>query len=195
MRAIAKFDIQNPFSTGNAFELLGEFAIGKLISDSLPQFDIRNLFKRRRKTMKNETPYNSVIDKMLLLRPISRLYELPEFDDDETSKQFTDSFYDVVIKLTRELTINENEFRYFKINLTTENIENKDQLIGWLIRERKCPSRNDSRYLLGFRSIWYILKNNLDKVDGKYISDINSRLRPFFASYRHKTILIPGISL
>jgi hypothetical protein len=176
-------------------DVVNGFLLGKVASDSIPPFDLRRalkfLFKRERfdrKINKPEIP----IEKILLLIPISRLYEIPEFQSDVTSKKYTDAFYNVVIKVLKEFEIKDEEFNYIRKNLTSEEIYNREQLIGWLLREKQNPIPNDSRYRLGFRSVSYILRNNLDKINGLYIAEVNAMLKPFYDTYKYKSLLVPG---
>jgi hypothetical protein len=154
----------------------------KLMGDIRPQSEVRN-------PKENLTLY-----KILLLQPISRLYEIPEFEIGKNPGILIETFYMVAVKLTKELSLDENGFRYYKMNFTNEKIDNKPELIEFLLREMEYPSFNNSRYLLGFRSIWFILRNNLETIDGKYIADINYRLSPFFEAYKNKSMLVPGVS-
>ena len=100
-------------------------------------------------------------------------------------------FYDVAIKLTEELPI-KCHFRYYADNFSAYDVRNVGQLIEFFKFNKENVNRDDSRYRMGFRSIWVILDDNLANIDEFYICEINKLLQPFFMLYAHKELLIPG---
>ena len=169
----------------------------KIANDSLPKLDIRKLFENKPdRFIKRKESDN--FSKICLLLPISRLYQFPKFEVEEPTlnKDLLKSYFDVSIKIINDFGLgDESKFKYHAKNFRASSVHNKDQLLGYLRREKEYPTQNDSRYLLGFRSISVILEDNIDKIDVHYITNINSKLQPFFSSFKHKDLLIPGLSV
>ena len=115
-------------------------------------------------------------------RTIDQLYLFQEYTIDNTtmSRLLTDPFYDLSIELIRNLNIKEEYFDNYKKTFGADHVTNKFELVGYLLREKEQPKRNDSRYLMGFRTIHCILMENLDKIDINYIDHINKKLEPFY---------------
>lgn len=137
-------------------------------------------------------------ERRLLLQPISRLYTLPEFTVDRATSDSTliRVFYELAIKLTKELPISPKSFAYYRDNYIPsslrDGIHNEAQLIDYLGWEMEKPARNDGRYRMGFRSIYYILDQNIDQIKVAYICEINKKLAPFYKVYRYPALLIPS---
>jgi hypothetical protein len=169
----------------------------KIINDSLPKLDVTKIVPNRSYRF-NERKEQYNLLKICLLLPISRLYLMPNFDIEEPTlnKVLLNSYFDVVITLLDKIDLgDESKFKYHASNFLAPSVHNKDQLLGYLKREKEYPTQNTARYLLGFRSISVLLEDNLDKIDVNYILNINSKLQPFFSSFKNKDLLIPGLSI
>jgi hypothetical protein len=175
------------------FPILAE----KIVNDSLPKLNIAKILPNRFSRF-NERKEQDNLSKIGLLLPISRLYLIPNFDIEEPTlnKDLLNSYFEVVIKLLNDFDLGDkSNFNYHVSNFLASSVHNKDQLLGYLTREKEHPTQNNGRYLLGFRSISVILEDNLDKIDVHYISNINSKLQPFFSSFKHKDLLVLGLSI
>lgn len=178
-------------------ETITSFLAKKIATDSLPKLDITKILPNRSYRF-NERKEHENFSKLCLLLPISRFYQVPIFDIEESTlnKILLKSYFEVAIKLLTDFDLgDESKFKYHASNFLASSVHNKDQLLGYLIREKEYPTQNDSRYLLGFRSISVLLEDNLDKIDVNYILNINSKLQPFFSSFKHKDLLTPGLSI
>jgi hypothetical protein len=176
--------------------MIGEIMISKIINDSIPKLDIKQLFKKGVLNKKIHHEDSCKIAKTALLLPISRLYELPQFniEDSTMNEELLKAYFEVAIKLVTEFDLgDDNLFKYHASNFLAFSVQNRNELIGYLKREQQNPTENNARYRLGFRSISFIMENNLDKIDTFYISYINSKLQPFFSSFKHTELLINGL--
>lgn len=167
-----------------------ETIIKKIITDNLPEFSLKSFFKKEL-IIKNTNEL--FFSKCLLLQPISRLYLLPNFDSHE--EILKTSYYEVIIKLLNDFDIHD-KFNYHKSNFRINApLSNKSELIGYLHKESEKINEDKNPYILGLRSIYVILDDNLDKINAAYISNINYKLQPFFNSYEHKELLVNGLKL
>ena len=134
--------------------------------------------------------------KHYLISKYSSFCSLPHFEihNSTMDKLLVRSFYNVAIKLTKDFEFTKSQFDYYKKNFLARNVRNKLELIEFLIVEREKIKRNDSIYYLGFRSIYCVLNNNSEIVSYEYIAEINRMLEPFFSSFKHKELLIFGLS-
>tara|TARA_Y100000589_G_scaffold330539_1_gene380493 strand:+ start:252 stop:788 length:537 start_codon:yes stop_codon:yes gene_type:complete len=132
--------------------------------------------------------------KLHLLSLISKLYETSHFEVDNPTMniELVKSFYNVAIKLTIDLDVTPSQFEYYKLNFGAKNISGKSELTEYLINQRNNISTNGSRYLLGFRSVYFILRENIEKIDCEYFLQIIKMLKPFFVNYKHKELFIPN---
>jgi len=123
-------------------------------------------------------------------------YSLPHFEipDATMNKLLVESFYNVAIKLTKDFEFTDSQFTYFKNNFLAKTATNKYELIEYLTTEKMKIKRNDSRYCLGFRSVFSVIHDNLEIVNCEYLAEINEMLKPFFSFYKHKELLIFGLS-
>ena len=146
------------------------------------------------KSNKNENEFDS--GKHHLISNYSSFCSLPDFEvqNPTMNKLLIRSFYDVVIKLTKDFEFTVSQFDYYKKNFLAINARNKLELIEFLIVERENIKPNDSRYYLGFRSIFFVLNNNSEIVNYEYLEGINNMLEPFFSSFKHKELLTFGLS-
>lgn len=130
-----------------------------------------------------------------ILMNFSNFCGLPHFEiaNATMDKLLVRSFYDVIIKLTNDFDYTISQFEYFKNNLLAKGVKTKTELVGYLITEREQINQNDSRFYLGFRSIYSVLNNNIENVSYEYLAEINQMLAPFFVSYKHKELLF-GLS-
>lgn len=135
--------------------------------------------------------------KTLLLRPVYQLSLMSEnrdFNIEEATmnNELVIAFYELAIKLTKELSLTNERFEYYKKNFGTRSANNKIELVNFLQSQKANIIRNDSRYKMGFRSIYTILNDNLDKLDVDYILSINKQLQPFYSIYKRHELLISG---
>ena len=139
---------------------------------------------------------NNYLDKHHLISFYSSFSELPLFEIENATmdKTLVNAFYNVAIKLTKEMKFTDSQFSYFKKNFLAFGVKSKMDMIEYLTKEREQINRNDGRYLLGFRSVFAALKNNIDKIGLNYLAEINCMLTPFFISYMHKELLIFGLT-
>lgn len=146
---------------------------------------------------KKEVQKNEKIDfgKNHIISIYSRFCSLPDFqvENPTMNKILVHSFYNVAIKLTKDLDLTDSQFNYYKKNFLAKNVRDKSDLIEYLINEKLRINKNDSRYYLGFRSIYFILNQNINIINYKYLSEINKMLTPFFISFKHKELLIFGL--
>jgi len=134
--------------------------------------------------------------KSMLLLPISRFYLIPDFEVENATMNdcMLASYFAVVNKILIDFEI-EKDFSYHAENFGFKKAQTKKELIMLLKNEQLSPSRNDSRYRLGFRSISSIINDNISTIKPSYIKEINLILEPFFLNYRHKELFIPGLEL
>lgn len=137
-------------------------------------------------------------ERYLLLTPISVLYLHPEFvqQKEDIDKEQIQIFYKVAIQLTQQLTLPQDVFPYYRDNFVAyelrDCITNADELVDYFEWEMKRPRPNDSRYMLGFRSIEFILRENIRQIDGEFICSIHQMLTPFYHHYKYPALLVPG---
>jgi hypothetical protein len=119
--------------------------------------------------------------KTLFLGNVAGLYAHPRFNVEEPTMnpRLLSTFYDIAIDVTKTLTIREENFSYYKGNYSAHNVENKTQLLSFLALQKENPQRHDSRYMMGFRSVYFILWQNIDKIDATYMEHLNAKLAPF----------------
>lgn len=135
--------------------------------------------------------------KTILLRPVYQLSIMSEnrdfnIEEATTNKELVVTFYNLAIKLTKELSLTDKRFDYYKRNFGAYNTNNKNELVVHLQFQKANITKNDSRYQMGFRSIYTILDDNFDKIDADYILSINKQLQPFYSVYKRHELLIPG---
>jgi hypothetical protein len=138
---------------------------------------------------KNEESFD--LEKYYMLCNIGRLYEIPDFEIDNPTmnEELINVFYDLSIELLlRYNTLSEDRMRYLARNYSVDTSD-RITLIEELEKERRSPSRHDSRYLLGFRSIYVILSDNIDGIDKQELIQILAKLKPFFNNFSHKEYL------
>ena len=137
-------------------------------------------------------------ERYLLLTPISALYLHPDFiqQKEEINKEQIQVFYEIAIQLTQQLTLPKDLFPYYRNNFVAyelrDCISNPGELVDYFEWEMKRPGRNDSRYMLGFRSIEFILRMNIRQIDAEFICSIHQMLTPFYRRYKHPALLVQG---
>lgn len=179
----------------NSIIISGAKILGaKFIKDNLGSFSLRELLKKEEENIREKGDILT-LEKLNLISPFSIFCALPDFEVDNPTmdKQLTSAFYNAARKLVFDLKYTEDEFNYCKKNYLAYQVTNKSELIDFLIEQRDHLELNDSRYYLGFRSIYFTLRQNINNVDYEYISEINKILTPFYMYYRHKELFIPGL--
>jgi len=167
------------------------------IRNSFGSFSLIN-FNFYKKTKKQHNPIvtkkESNFGQHFLISYYANFCILPDFQvpDSTMNKLLVERFYNVAIKLTKDFEFTESQFDYFKNNFRAKSVNNKFELIEFLTTEKIQINRNDSRYYLGFRSIYSVINDNSDKMSYEYLAEINEMLEPFFSSYKHKELLIFG---
>lgn len=143
---------------------------------------------RLNKTYKNEDPLEWKKRHMLL--NINRLYELPNFSvsNATTNSKLVNLFYCVSIDVILTCNIDSNHIGFVSRNYLLD-CDHKSILAYKLNRLRFNMERNDSRYTLGFRSLSFILHENIENLTVTYIQEKLDQLRPFFSCYSHSELL------
>lgn len=141
------------------------------------------LFKLNRKPH-----YEDSLERNQVLGNIARLSELPHYTIENATmdKDLMRIYFNLSIRLNKELTVLSEHFDYHKGNYQARCVENMDELIGYLKRESTVPDRNDSRYLLGFRGVFTLLDWNRNELSNSYLLDVYDELSPFFEVFEHK---------
>lgn len=137
--------------------------------------------------------------KLALLESMSPLYLFPEFtiENATESPELVIPFYNFAIELTQKYMVNERSLDDYINNFTMENshpksVTNIDELIHFLESQKNNIKRNDSRFERGFRSIWFILKENLSNITLEDIANFNKKLNPFYKYYKYPNRLVFG---
>ena len=137
--------------------------------------------------------------KSALLESMSPLYLFPEFtiENATESPELIVPFYDLAIELTQKYSVNERSIDHYITNFTMENshpksVKNLDELVNFLELQKSNFKRNDSRFTLGFRSIWFIINENLSIITLEDIASFNKKLKPFYKYYAHPNRLVFG---
>lgn len=140
----------------------------------------------------------SVVERHVLLWPIEAIYLRPEFTIENANEDpaLRESFYDTAIEITKTLPLPVKSFEYYRNNFVPDvlrsDVTNKEELIEYFDFERLKPRRHDSRFQMGFRSIHFIMRLNLDQIDTEYIAAIHKKLSSFYKVYAHPDFLIWG---
>ena len=137
------------------------------------------------------------IMKSRLIRPLASFYCHPNFEVNQiiTNEILLESFYKVAIKLTNDFEMSKSQFDYYKKNFGAHYVDNRIELTCYLTNQSLYEQRSDARYYLGFRSVYFILYNNLEKINYNYCLEINKLLKPFFDSYKCKDLLVSRLAL
>lgn len=126
-----------------------------------------------------------------MLTNIRRLYEISDFElkNPTMNKQMINILYDLSIELLLRYDLTPNHrIRYVASNYS-KNTDNTIDLISALSEERNNPQRHDSRYRMGFRSIFVLISDNINKIHKNELQDILNKLKPFFENYSHKHLV------
>jgi len=123
--------------------------------------------------------------KMRLINKIATVQQVPNFnlDNPTMNPYLIDSFYKTAIKVLQDISIDPKYFGYIKKNFSAYSVNNISELIGYLKHEMKEPKRNDSRYYMGLRSIYFVLRQNISAINVDYIDSVNNSLTPFYENY------------
>lgn len=146
-------------------------------------------------------PVSVPLERQAMLWPIEAICLHPQFTIENANEDPTlvKVFYEVGIRLTSELSIPADNFAYYRDNFVPNElracVQNKDELIDYLGWELLKPRRHDSRYMMGFRSWCFILRENIHLLDALYLSDIHKQLTPFYKVYKHPHYLVWGCPL
>lgn len=148
---------------------------------------IKPLLRRREKVLTPEVEW----EKRYMLTNICRLYEFQQYEIDNPTmdKKMINIMYDLSIELLLRYDVREHcRMEYIASNYSVRTID-RMALINALEDERDNPKRHDSRYLMGFRSVFVLISDNLRQIGREELKQILIRLRPFFDSYSHKDLL------
>lgn len=128
--------------------------------------------------------------KHYVLFKVGRLYSTPDFTGENPTMDTSliEPFYDVLIDLINELGIEEKDKSYIENTLLIK-FDDADDLVRLLRVERNYPNRNDSRYRLGFRIVYFLLDNNIETLNDAYFDEIFFQLIPFFERYEDKELI------
>lgn len=138
--------------------------------------------------------------KTLLLKPVYQLSIMSDnkhFNIEEATmnNELVMAFYELAINLTKELSLTDERFEYYKKNFGTHSANDEIELVNFLQSQKANIIKNDLRYEMGFRSIYTILNDNINKLDVNYILSINKQLQPFYSVYKRHELLISGCIL
>lgn len=166
----------------------------KFIKDNLGSFNIRELLKKEQARVRNDGDLLT-LEKLQVISPFASFCALPDFEVDNPTMNISlvVPFYNAAKRLVYDLKYTSDEFNYCKRNYMVNDVSDKLELLDYLSMERDNITRNDSRYYMGFRSFYFALRQNLNKIDLEYIAGINKILTPFYLSYKHKELFIPGL--
>lgn len=141
--------------------------------------------------MKQKPQYEDSLERFQVLGNIAKLHELPNYTIDNATmdERLVQIYFDLSIRLNQELSVPSENFDYHRGNYQVNEVDNMDELIGYLKRERKVPSRNDARYELGFRGTFNLLHWNKSELSNSYLLDVYDELKPFFDAFEHKEYL------
>ena len=131
------------------------------------------------------------LEKYFMLANISRLYSIPEFEMDNPTmdKELINILYDVTNELLLKYSVDsEHRMQYIASNFNV-NTNDRIELISALEEERNNPNRDDSRYRMGFRSVYVLISDNIDKIKKSELKEILEKLKPFFDNYKRKDLL------
>lgn len=139
--------------------------------------------------------------KILLLYPIMQLAQSPDYFDIQRLKddypKYKRKFFSCVIDMIDELDIDdENRLNYIAENILGPiKFSNKRDVTDFL--EQELTKENlDMRFLsLGFRSIYFLLDDNINQITVEYIRSINKKLYPFFVLFKNKELLLEGYGI
>ena len=144
------------------------------------------LIVRKRKDIKPVYDY----EKNYMLANICKLYESPNFEIENPTMNRTliNIMYDLSIELLLRYTVPNHRMRYITKNYSI-NTSNKLTLINGLEEERNNPDRHDSRFRMGFRNVFILISDNLEKIEKAELKEILNQLKPFFNNYSRKDLL------
>lgn len=178
-------------------EIIFTFLFEKTISDSLPDFKIQKIFELIRSryiiNRKAQNPDHEFQYKLHLLHSIARFYESPKFDFNsiDQEKECQNRFYKTLITLLSDYPIqDQNYLNYIASNHGCFNLKSNDELIGSIKYELNNNKENMYPYMLGFRSIYSILRTNINDISIDYIQFINNELKGFKKSFFQRELLI-----
>lgn len=149
--------------------------------------EIKRFFHRKEKKVR---PIFD-LEKNYMLTNICRLYEIPEFEIENPTmdKKLINILYDISIELLLKYEVqHDHRMQYIARNYSV-NTSDRITLINALKEERNNPNRHDSRYRMGFRSVYVLISDNIDCIQKEELRQILARLNPFFDNYRHKHLL------
>lgn len=170
---------------------------GGIDSSFLTFFPITiNIHQQGQKDKEDQNQSCSNIEVYHLLRMLHNFCSLPDFSlaNSTMDKELVFAFYSTAIKIFSDFKM-ENHFVAIKRYLMAEGIKNWCELIPFLHRESVFIIRNDSRYRMGFRSLYLAVSHNKEKINAEYVYEINRLLKPFIDNYKYKELFISGLAL
>lgn len=142
---------------------------------------------RRRKELDPVYDY----EKNYMLANICKLYEIPDFEIENPTMNSTliNIMYDLSIELLLKYTVvPKHRMEYIAKNYSVYTSD-RLTLINELKKMRNNPERHDSRFRMGFRSVFVLISDNIENIDKFELKEILYKLRPFFENYSHRDLL------
>ena len=176
---------------------IGGIFTSKFFNDNIPDLNVKRILRKPGLSKEAQIKRERYSERIIHLDPITHLYL---WDDYTVTNPTMDpglvaSFYTTAIDLLFQYELDESMFRYIARECFIEReATTKQELILILAKEMNNPQRNDSRFILGFRAIYTIMRVNLHVMDGYAISQVMQKLQPFFMVRRDAYKCIPGLS-
>ncbi|MEM9339476.1 MAG: hypothetical protein AAGA66_12155 [Bacteroidota bacterium] len=141
--------------------------------------------------LKKSKRYPDTPERMALIANFAKLQKIPHYDvkNPTMNKVLVDPYFEVSIRLNEELDVPADSFSYHIGNYQAHGITNKNELVGYLKKEKECLEQNDDRYYLGLRGINGLIHWNRDKLSNSYLLDVEEELRPFLDNFTYKEYL------
>lgn len=119
-----------------------------------------------------------IIEKTMNL--IQNLYLFTNSDESKFNSRdlHIKPFFETAIQLLSDFDYKEDRIRYISGNFGCRTSD-KEELVKFLV-EKENTTSSDSYKILGFRSIWVMLNDNLEKIDALYMDSVNRKLSAFF---------------